>query len=1824
MFDGWARDHGVLTIGRLLIQLILDHSREELLGGLLRFVSYRDTFELLGAWSPDHPRLRQLTHLSEHLLDFPDIDVPLTSQPIHLQFGGQMEINYLAIQFSTRRPPHLSARDQLKITCLRTWLLLKALEFADNRHRSDRSLRQICTQLRMGLDDRDSGQKLSWFLEVIEPTRDLQSFESSLRLKLKLIQQEPDLTPIITETIRSLQALLDNRPRPDSTNVREWEFNFPSDCPLPTQVELVAEHEAQFSNTTGTLYLPSDETEDELLFEEVEASEDATPPQVVRESLGIVFQTQEDQQYLPFAWNRLRPDELTALKEAISAAFLAPSASNRLLAAVTALALITRRSLETIESLLLSETTSEEWQLDTTNARLHRTPSRRARRWRADELTGGWVRPLAGTWELQLQPPLLDIFQSASRLAPAATNIGQLWTNADLSLASAFNQWCDRTAGLHRITSGLLVRASEQSAFEQTLDPTFARLITTPYRAGIPGAGAYPSWPHGQVAQVMNQIAAPFATMVPSDPYHNGLGSELDPDDPRLAHAMASTWQTLQNLAEQPDAWLEYHNHLVAYGSLMLLAATGARPVTSVFESSSQFDMLQGCIYLEDKVSHSGQDGTKGRLVPLVPAITDFLTTIYYPHLRRLSEGLRPQLPALAAEIDRQTSGSGSARLPLFFLLRKRPEFDWAQVSESSLRSLALTHWPLPANLFRHRLAVRLRTLGLDPELIDAQLGHAESGSETFGDFSTRCWDTAQSPWRKALDTAYEMLAIRQPAPAAHAVIDLRLAPGYQPFPDQGLFGREARARDRNVRRGAAVQKALKEICDFVGERPVDSIPATEWERLGRQMLLTDKNLRQPNAAVRYQTYEDFLQREWRENGRRPRLRKWLSRLPQPQSVFRPEVIGVTARLSAIRTALDNAHECTAFPPAKSLAAILSALDLCVFGRVTSLEVLHALARGDTDRVRLVLAGQQAYLEFSDVLTKTHSAPVLRYALPSRSARLADHALSAGKTLGFPAQLPPQIHDFILTADLADSRGLSMDGLLKRLAAEVEQENARSLPGVIAAVLAGRLTSYALPWEDWIRVRSGQARHSTNMDSTALEQIDANQREIAVIPRSPIGVMRPAHREPSKQASRQFLGQVRAALTRYTAGRSANDDPHPANGTRHLRTNSDNSLRRDTRTAIHAILQKPDAAVSVAVHSLGAWTLHLLTRPYKKGLLDATSIKRYLDTLAPGFLSFGCDLDLADLDSEDLTDFYRSVVEMDTGHSDSPRNERNGSPGDGYQSRQNQKYVLQRLAEFHQFAQALYGLDAPDWSEIGDGVLGGMAHPGTVTEAEYLHAMQTLCPQPSGGLAGQVRDAFVLLLTYRFGLRGGEALGLRRSEWVEVAGTTVVLVSDRHRQLKTRGSRRQVPLLEPLTQHELRVVQRWLAHWSTETGNSLNIPLFFDEAERRSVADMRPIRQRLITALRASTRSTHVTLHHTRHAYANRMGLHLMAREPSALWPAHHPLDPDRSEAIQRAALLTTRETRRAPWAVARLLGHATPRTTFNSYLHVQFDWAAQRVREMSPSHFAAGPRRKFKMAIDLDLWPVDENYLISSLFPALPEPQVCTPALALKYFRLRFQGMQPPTAGEHCLLARPDWKRIEDSLVLAGQKLAPGIDAGDSEVAAIALPNLLLRHIQKHRWSVLIDYVEQRTVETPVLPPTDNIEAIGQQIGRTRQLLLWEAEHFVQLRQFMEWMLWTEEHVVLYRPAKLDPRLVQSAQNNGYTNLRNNRSDAGRKVLQIDVAAKFQPGKSAINYPDRVAAVTCSANPVAQDNYEFLLLWLAFQLSQQATPGQSTPSAQG
>lgn len=1804
----WAKGRQLATIAHWVGSLLIDEGPEEFLGGILRFIGYRETGQVLRAWAPGHPLIRKLARLSDCLsMDFPAIATPNASRRVDQLFPNQMEPNYLGAQFAARRPHNVSVDQVLGITCLRAWLLIKALEFAQNGCRYDLGLRQVSVQMRMALDDKGDPRKLEWFLALAAPSLDFQEFQTALRLHCD--RKNAKDTAVMVDTLRAMKSVLDDDMKPGTPSKgfdpppHLWDDQFP-----PGDDDAMEEVVDLESLADSTLFIPDPESGGGMTVQEVAISEQDTPPEIARESRAIAFQSLEDQQYLRCSWNRLHPTEETTLRAAIESAVLEGTPSQRLLAALTIVAMVCRQSMRTVESIALGTTTDGDWHLDPVAAVLHCLPARRRGHWRADDTAAGWIRPLCVSWRLALQPPIQAILQEAFRQRPHARVVGELWTDSAASLKQTFNQWCAKVPGLQRVSSGALVHAAEQQAFEQSDDAMFARLLTSTERSGIPGAGAYASWPVTQVAGAWTRIAKPFVDCsMHMDSPTNGMGSELDPDDAMLRAAMDRAYSKVVALAAQPSAWVEYHNHLVAYAVVVLLVATGGRPVESPFESSAHFDLLRRRLYIEDKVSPMAKAGRSGRIIPLPRAVTDFLADVYFPHLKNLANRLRSKLPELAIELDKQAAGCGSARFPLFAFLRNRPEFDWHVVNETALEQLDLFGWPLPWNLFRHRLAVRLRQLRLDTELIDAQLGHAEAGSETYGDYSPRCWMDDFEVWQSAVTVAYQQLDIQYPALVDQEVGDLWIAPGYSVVPEESSFGSRARAAQRERQRIAAKQRAQEEIQAFVGGRPIDSIASSDWEWLGRSMLLRPNNLPQANATIRYDAYEEFLHAVWRNTGARPRIRSWLARVPAARSAFSAQAIHASDQLHPVRTALDELFQGLQLSrTSRANCALLGALDLCLNGRVSEKPVLMALCQAQTSSIRLVKRDGRLHVEFSESLADSERAPVSRYLAPSRIAPYLDRALGAARTLDNDGDLPPLWSGLVCAAGWDCNTLTTADKLLGRLADLMDQANSLELPGLIAGVLSGRVTSFALDWHDWLRVHTGEARIDPR-SSPATEHdrsVQDVQHEVPAL-RQPIGVTRSKEPEASKTSSKQLISNVRAALTNYlkpTHDEAGQAEPSSPKLRRKIGSNTENKSRRDTRTAIEALLHRCGPDVSVAAHALAAWVLHLLTRPYKKGLLDGASIKRYLDALSHGFTSFGHKFDLPDLDPDELTEFYLRVVDPSLLQANDDEDDRAASLNDAPTRKRDQQYVLQRLSEFHRFAAQRYGLETPDWSEIGEGLTAAVARPGFITLTEYEHARLSLCASPSFAPPSAVRDAFILLLAYRFGLRGGEAAAMARDEWVAVTGTVVVSVSGQHRKLKTRGSKRQVPLIGQLSEHEQLVTDRWLRLWQAETAGNPAIPLFFADPFQGGLIDMRAPRERIIAALRASTRTDHINLHHARHSFANRIGMALQSSSSDPIWQLTPGSQADTAQAVKLLLLNTEKNTRRSPWAIARLLGHASPRTTVQSYLHFLHDWGASLVVKGDPDRFGTVPHADAARITNLDLWSRDVAYLnaVPSAAPVVAARP--TPSLIMRYFRFRAQGMVAESAARECQLQPSDSEVVEEALVSVGKRMS---GANESTISPIMMPLALLGHIEMHRWPSLLDLASS---VAGVDSPTRQYGVAL--VSKSRQVLLWEQEHFHLLWKFLEACKWTADQITLYRPAGLDPLLLTWAKESGFGDPIPCKPEGGTKVIQIDRAIEQRAGRAPVIHEHRVAAVRSATNKTVTSNYELIILWLTVMLA--------------
>lgn len=1569
-----------------------------------------------------------------------------------------------------------------------------------------------------------------------------------------------------------------------------------------------------------------DDDEDEEPTEIVVFREPPSAEHRYRVGLGLQLETQAQRNRIPYAWDRLRPDEIDCLFKTIDCWLSKPE--DQLLGAISTLALATGRSIEVVCSTPIADTpTDSNWILDLSAGRLARPPSRPLNRAAAPEPTrtpGGvvkrWVRQLAQAQELSLSTRLLASLVSAREHCPTAKVLGDLW-NSPSSPQATFDRRCSQTPGLERISQGMLKATADQLVFNEVQDSVFCRLLLTNDLALRPSACSYAAW---TLAQANTQTAALARQNVTSSSEitgeANGLGSEIDPDDENIREALSLANARLAQMLSPPNdekspEWHEVHNAITVYCVVLLLACTGARPTKSVFETLGDFDLERKRLFIDDKVVQESKPGRWGRIVPLPEQGVALMTQLYLPYLEWLNGRLashaskNTDFEDLSQAISSQLERRNMPAIPLFFLITRSPDLRIMEVSESAIEASTLFDWPLPANAFRHRLATHLRQQRASEDLAAAQLGHAEAGTDVYGSTSPRCWVDDEAGWREALAKALRPIAIapvRFKAPGCDVANEKST---FRLFLFAGNFGSRARSTARTDTRKQASAQALRQIhekiANWLSEAPnpelhiapkafpdrlsdeqIGFLAATDrWTELGRDMLYIDGRTPRANHSIWFDTYEQFRSNACRDTYSAQSDRIVLKRKQGSRFSFARDALHADSRVHALREGLDQAFD--AFPAyVRSLAdhSVLTAMDMALNSMVSDIRFLKLIEPKLKDSLQLHSRDSVAYMARDRRREEHDKPPFAWHCVPARSvAGLLALKESQGRDPTSPL-VPRALTAFARKVEL--TLGLPVGSLkdrhqlIKVVADLVHDHNQLHLPGIVAAARRGDLATWSL--NVYSQGRSFFGTYAYNLKEAP--QPDSTSFLTSAPIEKPTLQLGPGDRK----AEEALLKEVRRALR---------DFENAANG-----KNWSDRQRKVAATLIErnlssATRQSTDATVGITLQLLVAWILNMLREPGASGKdLRASSVRTYLSLLASGFLDYGRDVDLLEADEEEIEHFYSRVLSrpVDEAH------RRNAHDGQG--RRQDEYAVLSRLRDFHTFLERKYGVDSPDWSALGEDLTSSQVSAEIITPTEYEVALRALCFPGSLFNRDAYLEAFLLILGYRFGLRSGEAISLARRDWVKLHNGCVVLVSGTHKTPKSKAGRRQIPLLGSLTEHERAVIEGWMVYWDDLRLPSRDAPLFPSLANTKIPARVNEHRFHVIQALRSVTGSDRLTFHHARHSFATLLSIRLLAPDSvsefnglssESFWG---PTD------VQSQLLGAIAPTRRSAWALAVTLGHAHPETTLVSYCHHIHDWANVRVITDRSKQFVLGGQAQqtfqlvdIKFAGSCNAAPKFASIARRSSKTAITASDV------VQFLERLSHGLRPSRAG--WLLGLD--ASVVDSLMkqLARFDVTQAEDGLDVPVCVQSVLGQMLGSVSALRWSEL-----HKLVGKAALPPPGGPSALWQLSG-ARQIVLWSREHFEHVHAMLNSMGWSQADFDLFSPLAPTPHADKLARQYGWP-LTSPVSSLGTKLIQVDVGRHpiGDPGHTA-QVKDRVAMVVSPTHPDLRDRKELILVWIAIHL---------------
>lgn len=1811
---------------------VLDASKTganpEYVGSIIEYLRQSVPLKMASSWADESEPTSELCRLMESLAASPTIArlypylPPAQQVAAQLPRGTLREFALLAL--CVPRAYHPDAAAHLRLETLRTWTFIQFISAIYEGSEPDKRLVEVSWSLRQAVSGDWDWRDL--FAGLRPPSGSLSIYRQHLAWeaaalvgKLELASNEGPGVKAHIKLLRTLRSYCESEPiRADRAELLTAKGAFPQYARLFSSRQHPWGTSAQ--STAPTVF-----SSGEILAEdpqpitgrsidqdggegtecwEAKIDERLNPVAQEHEARGVLLATIEDQQFLPFSTNRLNQFERACLENWWQAAIArdAPE-SFRLLGAFIWIAVYTAKSVRMAATdISFSSQCGPDWSIDPDTLTLQKLAPRHPRGWKASSATSQWLEPLAGQLQVQLPDEVAAIISQHGSGRLSARALLDLWPSspAHNSPEAMFNDMCKHTPGLERVRSGMLAHVLEQGVFEATGDPVLGRLLASSSRSGLPGSCAYAAF---QTAEVHRGITAAGLAPPPLFPLNaqaqeNIAGSELSPLDPLLREEIARVRQHIGSLAAGPaENWLVHHNAVTVYMTAAILAATAIRPVSSPLESFGQVDWDERYLFVVDKVASQRHDG---RMVVLPSEVLRLFQDFYLPHLRRLASSLSSQDPPLSQELQALSAGATSTAMPALFFLREDParkSLQWFEVSEVTLDSMEVFSWPLPWNLFRHRASTSLRRLCQDPEIIDGLLGHAEGGTATYGRFSSRVRLQDLEAIRPAIE---QLFAALQFAPLQAPGWDTTpldfpdLTPGNSCLVEGTQFGSAARETRRAKRHADALTEAQSEILRFVGERPVDSISADEWEMLSQRMLLNDSGTPRALGSLRYEALQDWIRQRWCADGTRPRLKKRYLPALEERTLLSHQAIGSRQKVAAALHALQPILEAMELSRTSLRECLFYGTALTVLeSRVTEPPLLRDLLVAKN--FRLVHFDQSYYLEYSPDLDIDSGCAVKRYPISVAAANFLARASTTKRGLDMGKSSPPvQWQKLCKEIGLLAPHINTATATISEIAQLVHQANLLEFPASLTAYLNGDLQSVGLPHRDWIRLRHGAAgdfgtfkASETESGSEIFEdeqgppRISPDQHEVhlsALVDKDtadhspPTGMPDPAI---SQEASKKLFGEVRTIFRKHAAATAGGIG------------------RRNMDAALCRALDQYRGSAGRSCLLLVEWVRHLLRRSTRKGtLLRVSSVDRYFSSLSLCFLAVGFDHDLLACEEEDVTDFYLRLMDARSSIPDPTES----SPESGSEVTRNGyktlHLALQCLKDFHQTMNAAFGVENPDWSEISSDGPSLLVSAGCITELEYLRINACLAPIPAQASVGDLQCAFINLLMYRFGLRGMEAACLLRSDWTEPAPDCVVLMvrSNHLRRLKSPASRRQVPLLFRLTAHERSIIEQWfLVRQATPILHDKD-ELFPTEFGLDGLEARRGLLRRIGTVIQQVTRNDQLSPHHNRHTFANRVAdlLGLSTNlNPFDIGSAAH-------QNARRLVLGSEESTRRCSWAVARLLGHAQPSTTFRSYIHY-FPNLANRSVQLQK--FTQQDRSKYlqEKLIDLNRITLIHDYL--STFEQDSVTTTTSPLTAteaLKFVRMLVLRRNFGIAQLATNISDQNAKHLENLLIETGHIV--------SRKKSGSHPLDWLSGIQPTRWAELVRHTELVKWDESLSSSFPYAgEEISTYVGPSRQVLLWKKEHFEFMKQVINcWKLENDSFRLFTNSRELT--LQKFADDNSLQLITTQTLKLEGIKLQVDPVRRGFPLASII---DRCAAIGLRGTGSVRSSHEFMLIFL-------------------
>lgn len=321
---------------------------------------------------------------------------------------------------------------------------------------------------------------------------------------------------------------------------------------------------------------------------------------------------------------------------------------------------------------------------------------------------------------------------------------------------------------------------------------------------------------------------------------------------------------------------------------------------------------------------------------------------------------------------------------------------------------------------------------------------------------------------------------------------------------------------------------------------------------------------------------------------------------------------------------------------------------------------------------------------------------------------------------------------------------------------------------------------------------------------------------------------------------------------------------------------------------------------------LVAWIIDLVSAKNPRNKLRASSVIRYLDAVADGWLTSTYLHDIKNFEETHYEDIYKSMLEL---------------------RKKGKDFYANRINRFHDFQIQKY--KAP-FVEIEYANEGQRCRAHIIAPIVYKAMCSAL--DTADGINQSDRRLFklILILAYRTGLRREEIVGIQFSD-IEWTKLSFIIRNNNSSKLKSDSANRRIPIWALLKPDELTLLDNFLIETKPKSKANWGRAIFAHSNSHHRLPSSLPYNL-VITLLDNILKEYSYNFHSFRHTAISNLALILNA-EPE-LVGLLTDYSPEECHQIRNALLGHEHRGQDRWFALAQFDGHLSPHMTLAKYVH--------------------------------------------------------------------------------------------------------------------------------------------------------------------------------------------------------------------------------------------------------------------------------------------------